>query len=378
MTRLTSLSLATTLLLSATGCQPEAAGPEEKPLAVRSSDDYAQNVSGLVTASTVTRWLSSWEANKPVTGELIVLQLDEVPGDAKWIASSPGVRAYHAPELLRILEPRSNGVLAVGGVPANGSRMDTFLRRFDIDPATDLVLLASGSSTPRTLSQLTRAWLSLRYWGLGHEHLALLNGPASEVTPLSPTYPDLPFTGTVRVLGLPDRFELLADLGTVKAAVGATPLLDVRTRAEFDGTAPSVSTLDATCLDGLSKCTGTFSGRIAGATHLEWTRFVAGDRFRDLATLDAVLTDVGVDRSRAGIVYDADGHESALVSFAFLAILGVPAQWYAPGFVEWSALNASHPSSGLQALPSSSAWRTDVSSLTQLGAWADVGAGVRP
>ncbi len=382
MTRQTRFPIAAALLLGATGCQPELPSPEtpapRATLAVRSADAYEQNVSGLVTASTVSRWVGDWAQHRPVSGELIVLQLDEVAGSQPWIASSQGVRAYHAPELVRVLEPRNNGVLAVGTAPANGSRLDTFLRRFDIDPANDLVLLASGSATDRTLSQLTRAWLALRYWGFSHQHLAVLNGSASEVTPLSATHLPQPFTGIDRVLGLPEQFELLADLGVVKAAVGREPLLDVRTREEFEGGAPSLSTLDATCLDGLSKCTGTFGGHIAGATHLEWTRFVDAGRFRPLPELEAALAEVELAREKTTLVYDADGHESALVSFAFLAVLGVPARWYAPGFVEWSALNAGHPSSGLQALPASSAWRTDVASLTSLGAWARVEAGVRP
>jgi 3-mercaptopyruvate sulfurtransferase SseA len=381
MTRLTTLPLACLLLLGASGCQPEVPAPEAPKgpatpaqLAVRSADTYAQNVNGLVTAGTVSRWVQDWASNKPVDGELIVLQLDEAPGAAKWIASAPGVRAYHAPQLLQVLLPRNNGVLAVGTVPANGSRLDTFLRRFDIDPRTDLVLFASGTSNALTASQLARAWLAFRYWGFAHEHLALLDGPASDVTTLADSHLPQPFTGTERVLSLPEHFSLLADLGAVKAAIGQERLLDVRTREEFEGQVPSVSTLDATCLDGLSKCTATFAGRIAGATHLPSTRFFDGARFRSLAELDALQ----LERTRPVIVYDADGHDSALVTFALLGVLGVPARWYAPGFVEWGALNASHPSSGLQSLPASSAWRTDVESLSQLGAWADVGAGVRP
>lgn len=387
MKPLRTTSLATLLLLGAVACQPGEPAPEApkgpatpQQLAVRSADAYEANESGLVTASTVSRWVADWAANKParVQGELIVLQLDAAPSGSPWIASTPGVRSYHAPELLRVLEPRSNGVLAIGSVPANGSRLDTFLRRFDLDPAHDLVLLASGTSTPRTLSQLARAWLALRYWGFGHEHLALLNGPATEVALRSDTFPALPFTGTSRVTALPEHFALLADLGAVKAAVGQAPLLDVRGRDEFDGRVPSRSKLDATCLDGAERCTATFAGRIAGAQHLPWERFVEDGRFRPLAALDAALTEAQVDRATTSVIYDADGHEGALVTFAFLAVLGAPARWYAPGFVEWGALNASHPSSGLQALPPSSAWRTDVATLTQLGAWADVGAGVRP
>ena len=39
--------------------------------------------------------------------------------------------------------------------------------------------------------------------------------------------------------------------------------------------------------------------------------------------------------------------------------MGQPARWYAASFLEWGALNASHPSSGLRALPDDSPWRTD-------------------
>jgi hypothetical protein len=52
-------------------------------IAQESADDYNDNVNGLITGKTLSRWLSDWENERPagVTGRLIILQQGRVRRD---------------------------------------------------------------------------------------------------------------------------------------------------------------------------------------------------------------------------------------------------------------------------------------------------------
>ncbi|MGV3624964.1 MAG: hypothetical protein ACO1OB_29355, partial [Archangium sp.] len=108
--------------LAACGPFEAAVGPATpQTLASRSGDDFATNEAGLVTNSRLEQWVANWSANKPasVKGELIVLQFDAATSGAPWLAKQEGVRTYHAAELTRLMEPRNNGIAAIGTVPSN-------------------------------------------------------------------------------------------------------------------------------------------------------------------------------------------------------------------------------------------------------------------
>jgi hypothetical protein len=51
-------------------------------IAQESADDYNDNVNGLITGKTLSRWLSDWENERPagVTGRLIILQQGDGSG----------------------------------------------------------------------------------------------------------------------------------------------------------------------------------------------------------------------------------------------------------------------------------------------------------
>jgi 3-mercaptopyruvate sulfurtransferase SseA len=355
----------------------------DDPIISRSERDYADNEHGVVSIGRVSQWLEDWERNRPpyVDGELIVLQLEPTATGAPFVAGASGVRAYHAAELTRLTEQRNDGVLAVGVVPSNGVRIDTFMRRFRIRPNHDLVLLASGEPSPESLASLARAWLALRYWGFEHASLAILEAPvsalaASQRTELPPAHPH---DGTTRIPTLPRaHFELLADLGTVRAAVSdGAPLVDARPREEFDGLRAGAAPADDSCLLRAPSCTAISSGRITGARSLPWRDLLTPEgRLRPHDELDAVL---GPARGVEPItVYDSDGRGSALVAFALLSVVGRPARWYAASFLEWGSLNGSHPDAALRTLPDDSPWRTDSSTWTEAANFTSADAAIRP
>lgn len=364
---------------------PSAATPAD--LARRSAEGYDDNEAGLVTASRVTAWHAAWATAKPagVAGDLVILQLDPAAGEAPFVAAAPGVRVYHAAELTRLLEPRSNGIAAIGTVPSNGIRIDSFMRRFSIRPNHDFVLFTAGEASPTSLATLTRAWLSFRYWGFEHESLGVLNGAVGQTLPVALRSADVaphPFGGAVRIVTEPqDHFVLLADVGAVRDAVGKHPIVDARPADEYAGASLGASTLDDTCLDGPPACTPTVSGRIRGARSLPWTTLLEADgTFKRQAALAALVTGAGLEPSKTAYVYDLEGYGSALLTFALLAIVEQPARWYAASYLEWAALNASHPDPALRRLAESSPWRTDrFPALTEgTNSWAPSSSGVRP
>jgi hypothetical protein len=98
---------------------------------------------------------------------------------------------------------------------------------------------------------------------------------------------------------------------------------------------------------------------------------------KSLEELDAVAA--GFDRNAPVIVYATDDGASAVVTFALVGVVGLSARWYAGGFIEWGALNASHPVAALRVLPEASAWRTDTDQWTGgERRWADADRAVRP
>jgi 3-mercaptopyruvate sulfurtransferase SseA len=369
------------------GCAPLPTAPDAglSPIGfgVRSAANLDDNRSGSVTAARLQTWLSDWAAQRPegLTGDLVILQLSPASRGGRYVAPQPGVRVYDAVDLDMFVEPRNNGLAAIGRAPANGVRVDRLLRAYGVRPDVDFLLLTQGEATRGGLETLARTWLTLRYWGVPHTAMGVLRDPISEAVPTSArtdTVAAHPFSGTLRVssLGLEGRV-LVAGLSDVRDAIGKAGIVDVRAAAEFDGLEFGSAPTDSTCLAGAPRCAPTFSGHIAGAVNLPVERVVEGSRLKSLEELDAVAA--GFDRNAPVIVYATDDGASAVVTFALVGVVGLSARWYAGGFIEWGALNASHPVAALRVLPEASAWRTDTDQWTGgERRWADADRAVRP
>jgi len=352
--------------------------------AVRSATRFEDNEAGIVTASTVRRWIAEAE-NGPAEGDLIILQFGPAALDGGFLPSPPGVRTYDAPNLATLVQERSNGLFAAQIAPGRGTRLDSFLRNFAINPTTDRILIAAVEPSATAFADLARVWVSLRYWGIAHERIAILDGTltagfsAEELSnaPLAP-----PADGTWRFpeLATP-RFELLATIEDVTAQQDRSgPLLDLRPQAEFDGAAISLSGHDDTCLLGAPACSAVRSGRIRGANRLPLEAI--GDpatlRWQGPEAIDAALLEAGLQPDSAPILYDADGGASAIATLGLLGISGRDARWYAGSFVEWSLLASDHPLAALRALPEGSLWRLPEERFEAGGLFATSEGGVRP
>jgi hypothetical protein len=80
--------------------------PQE--IAQASADDYNENLNGLITASTLKRWIADWNTNRPAgVGKLIIFQATVGPTGAEYIKAEQR-------DGLHLLSPSSGG-------PSHGS-----------------------------------------------------------------------------------------------------------------------------------------------------------------------------------------------------------------------------------------------------------------
>lgn len=260
-----------------------------------SADDYNQNNWGLITGSTLNRFVSDWTANKPshITGNLIILQTDranKANGGAEgwnpYVKSDPskGVYVYllndYRPDglpdgLFRFNQTRDSGLFTNSvRYQANGAYVDDWLNTYGINPTKDLVVFAVGTGNFGTnkddvvipdaapaaataaggVQDVTRGVYWLRYWGVDIKHLAILNGnlrsnfSQTYTAQTSTSKSTLPGKGTFSVKsirvdntiitsGLEDIYEIAKN--NLEAQIpGLTTkqfLIDARPTAQFTG-----------------------------------------------------------------------------------------------------------------------------------------------
>ena len=188
-----------------------------------SAADYADNVNGLVTAATLKRWKDDWAGERVklgLTGKLIVFQLTAGPIEGmdptKAVsATNPAnpdaaISTKHAPYIKpgsanvfvylspssEWIQTRSNGVIESQSVVPDGAQMDGLMKKYNIDPRNDMIVVAMGTgSNPNAMGQ-GRVWYALRYWGVDKKNLALLNGGNQWVVNNGMTAADFQYTAT--------------------------------------------------------------------------------------------------------------------------------------------------------------------------------------
>lgn len=153
-----------------------------------------------------------------------------------------------------------------------------------------------------------RLWWVLNYYG--HTNVKVLNGGwhrwLTEGRPITfhATRPK-PASFTAR-----PNPDLIADAEHLKARIGdpGCQILDARTDAEWDGT---------------NDRGNRRVGRVPGAKHLEWVRFVeTADtrRFLPAEEIERLLAEAGFTRGRATITYCQGGIRAAHAAFAMTLV----------------------------------------------------------
>ncbi|ODU40755.1 MAG: hypothetical protein ABS92_11950 [Thiobacillus sp. SCN 63-374] len=211
-----------------------------------SHDDYNDNLSGLITASTLKRWKDDWVNQRPahITGKLVILQV--TPGGT--VAGVPA--AYIKPDNTNVFtyltnsgewtETRDNGVTVTVTMVASGAKMDESLNKYNIDPTKDMIVLAPGAGTNANPMNTGRIWYAMRYWGIDTRHLAQFNGAnyweetpgvsgngllAADFSAAASPAPATPGKFTVKYLRV-DNTQMLATMADMKTIAPTTDVND--------------------------------------------------------------------------------------------------------------------------------------------------------
>ncbi|MDX5445897.1 MAG: hypothetical protein LPJ87_07560, partial [Zoogloeaceae bacterium] len=143
-----------------------------------SADNYDDNINGLISGATLKRWKDDWLNERPagITGKLVILQVSEGPAGAEYIMpNGTNVFTYLSPSS-EWIQTRSNGVISTQSMVPDGASMDALLKKYNIDPHNDMIVVAMGAGSTGNAMGQGRIWYALRYWGVDADNLALLNG----------------------------------------------------------------------------------------------------------------------------------------------------------------------------------------------------------
>jgi len=374
-------------------------------LAFESADNYDDNVFGLITGATLKSWIDDWSANRPegITGKLVILQTGSGEAGYEFIAPNGSDVFTYSVGSAEWVETRSNGIIETISVVPSGRAMDTFLAKYDIDPANDMIVCAQGTAGPGQTMRAGRCWYMFRYWGTEKENVAVLNGgnqwngdnTTLDVSYFSATASTPPMTGTASVKDLPGiNFALQATVEDMLAVVPAQDLnllsdgifiWDARSNnlpASLPGSGSDEYSPDD---DTDFRNGGSTQGHPNGALMLSYnniTDATQGWTFKSKAEIQAYLngeTDGNgmgfVDGTLQGVgsgnayqegdtvySYCETTFRAMITGFASGAILGLPTRFYDGAMYEWHSLSNEVDSAGNNILPFDSPWRTDKSS----------------
>ncbi|PJZ47609.1 sulfurtransferase, partial [Leptospira saintgironsiae] len=357
-----------------------------------SNDDYNSNTYGLITASTLESWRSNWASNRPsaISGRLIIFQISGGALSGSYIRPETGVRVYgisaSSTDYTFFGQTRFNGLIDTETIVPEGANIDAFLKRFGVNPATDLIVLAQDVPSDGNLMMTLRSWYTLYYWGVEKNHLAVLNGAASTKIAASQltggsiyTVPTTSGAGTVGSLyrdhtilqaTLADVFNAVQGItdptftNSTPAPAGGSFIMDARSSTEYDGSGSTVGPSNLTCADTPS-CYTPFEGHVKGAKNLPFANFInANKEFLPKSDLQNLLSTNGYTEGQTIIAYCRTNVRSSITGFATLAILGYPTRFYDGSWVEWGSL-AFDSGATWSNLSAVSPWRTDRGTVSQ-------------
>lgn len=393
-------------------------------IAQASADDYNNNVNGIITGATLKRWKDNWLANRPsgITGKLVIFQVTVGPAGAEYIKpDGANVFTYLSPSS-EWIQTRNNGVLDTQSMVPDGTTMDAVLRKYNIDPTKDMIVVAMGTgSNPNAMAQ-GRVWYALRYWGVDKANLAILNGgnqwlngnglAAADFQATANTAPN---NGTFTVKSLHvDNTQLQATFGDLLALLPGADvnvkedgalIWDARSLGQYSAgemvergedtdsnTAGTQACASAYCTPVAPnnymwsfQNNGSRQGHPWGTLQLQYTNMLdstKGFAYKPKAELAAYLTGatdargMGFVDARYGLVGNGNAYQEGDTIYVYCettframitgitsaVILGKPTRFYDGAMVEWNSLSYIMNKEGSYILPSDSPWRTDVKS----------------
>ncbi|MBL0141732.1 MAG: sulfurtransferase [Betaproteobacteria bacterium] len=388
-------------------------------IAQSSADNYDQNVNGLITAATLKSWISNWTANRPagITGKLVIFQATAGPAGAEYIKpNNTLVYTYLSPSS-EWVQTRINGVIETQSMVPDGPTMDALLKKYNVNPQTDMIVCAQGTgSTGNAMSQ-GRCWYALRYWGVDRTNVSVLNGGnqwlngngmvAADFVATASTAPgaggtsvrDIPVDNTALQATFEDLMAVLPASDTNQKDDGVM-IWDARSVGQFS----AGERLEAVSDSGFVACgsticpspagydymrtfqnSGSRQGHPRGTLQLQYTNLLdgtkgysykpkselanylaggadaAGYRFID-ATYGAVGQGSAYQSGDVIYAYCETTFRAMITGFASAGILGLPVRFYDGAMVEWNSLSNLQDRTGAIMMPADSPWRTDAKS----------------
>lgn len=390
-------------------------------LAIESASDYNSNVKGLITGQTLQRWKNDWVNQRPagITGKLVILQVTTGETGFEYIKTNNTSAFTYLAATAEWTMTRSNGVISTPTMVLDGPSIDAQLKKYDIDPQNDMIVIATGTGAGGNVMGQGRAWYALRYWGVDNKNIAILNGGnkwqsesgAMIAADFSTTAATPPATGLKSVKSLLiDNTVLQASVGDVMAVVPATDtnvkndgvfLWDARTITQFsagqkreaqDGSGTSVCATGAYCNPAATydymasfQNGGSRQGHPNGSIDLNYLNLLdatKGFSFKSKAALASYMNGE-VDASGYGMVdgtYNLVGAGNAyqagdtvitfcetsqramITGMASAVVLGHATRIYDGAMIEWNSLSYLKDLLNNYILPENSPWRTDLKS----------------
>lgn len=393
-------------------------------IAQESDADYNNNRNGLITATTLKNWIADWANNRPagIAGKLIILQVAAGPAGAEYIKPNGSTVFTYLSPSSDWIQTRNNGVIETQSMVPDGTQMDALFKKFNIDPAKDMIVAAMGTGSTGNAMAQGRIWYALRYWGVDLKNLAILNGgnqwlngnelAAGDFSATASTAPDNG-THSVRELTV-DNTQLQATVGDLLSVVPGSDsnvlndgilIWDARSMRQYSAgemsemgedndpdTAGTQACATSYCVPtNTSNYSNTFQnggsrqGHPFGTLQLQFTHMLdstKGYSYKPKADLAAYLAG-GTDANGIGFVdggyglvgagkayqngdtifvYCETTFRAMITGIASAAILGKPTRFYDGAMVEWNSLSYIMDKDGKYILPSDSPWRTDVKS----------------
>lgn len=393
-----------------------------------SADDYNANVNGLITAATLKRWKDDWANQRPagIPGKLVILQVSAgtTAGTEYIKPNGTNVFTYLSPSS-EWTQTRSNGVIESVSMVPDGASMDALLKKYNIDPRNDMIVVSMGQGSTGNAMGQGRIWYALRYWGVDKNNLAILNGGNQWINANGMTADDFqadasvaPNSGTISVKSLAvDNTQLQATLDDMLKIIPSSDanvlndgvfIWDARNLGQYSA-GQMVELGEDTDSDttGSQACTtaycaplnpnnymwsfqngGARQGHPWGTLQLQFTRLLDSTKGfsylpkTQLASLLAGGTNtqgVGFVGSNYALVGQGNAYQEGDTIYTYCettframitgvvgaVILGKPTRFYDGAMIEWSSLTYTTNKNGDYILPANSAWRSDVVSFSR-------------
>jgi 3-mercaptopyruvate sulfurtransferase SseA len=314
-----ALSLAVTLPLTGCDNDDDSGISVQSPAdyAIRSSANYAENTSGLVTAEYAASLITDWQNNKPAGKRyLFIMQYGNLYGfegthidqatqterGNGYVKSNPdaGVFVFDIKSgFTDSGEGRGDGVSSVPQPVLSIKQMDAAFSYYGIDPDRDVLLLALASphqsTAGKSMGGVSRMWYTLTYWGFPQESLMLLDGQASHVldpdnnadivallgltrddifTALPsepPVNPEWKSISTVKVDGTILQATMEDMMNVIDANNENELIIDARSEAEYLGAKAATTEYKVCGENHNQQCYTAFDGHLKGAKNLIFT-----------------------------------------------------------------------------------------------------------